>query len=227
MLERIKIFDKGNFKISSVKNLVKKIISRAKIPLMLSYSHLPTYYSFQSFYDSGYKDLKLLVFDAHADLKDEYMDEKIRGYGIKDKNLNDATWLRRLSEKINPKKIAVLGLRSCDEDELNFMKEKGIFYYTSQDIKNNIFGVKNVVREFSRDSEIYLSLDLDVFDPSIAPGVDHPEPNGIYFDQFSEIVRFIAGKIVGLDVCCLKTIKGNNQTEFLAIKSIFEILSKI
>ncbi|MEM5805495.1 MAG: arginase family protein [Candidatus Aenigmatarchaeota archaeon] len=223
LLERIKIFDKGDIPLKKVKDFVKEIISKNKIPLMLSYSHLPTYYSFQAFDEK----VKLIIFDAHADLKEKYMDKKILELGSRDIKLNDATWLRNLCEIRDPKKIGILGLRSCDGDELDFIKEKGIFYYTSNDIKSNLFGVKNVLREFTRGSNIYLSLDIDVFDPSVAPGVDYPEPNGILFEHFSELIRFISGKIVGLDICCLKPIKGNEQTEFLGIRSIFEILSKI
>jgi agmatinase len=190
---------------------------------MLSYSHLPSYYAFQAFGEN----VKLVVFDAHADLKESYMDKKIAGYGIKNKKLNDATWLRNLCMIKNPKKIAILGLRSCDEEELNFIKNNGIFYYTSENIKKNLFQAKNVLREFTRNSHVYVSLDIDVFDPSVAPGVDHPEPNGLFFDHFSELVRFIGGEIIGMDVCCVKPMKGNDQTEFLAVRSVFEILSKI
>jgi len=223
LLARVKVFDKGDVKIDKVKQKTKKIISSTKFPLMLSYSHLPSFYSTQAFDEKT----KIIIFDAHADLKEKYMDRKISGYGSKNERLNDATWLKRLCEIKNPKKIAILGLRSCDENELRFIKEKGIFYYTAEQIKDNLFTAKNVLREFTRDSDVYVSLDMDVFDPSAAPGVDHPEPNGIFFEHFSELVRFIGGKIVGMDVCCLKPVRGNEQTEYLAIRSIFEILGKL
>jgi len=87
--------------------------------------------------------------------------------------------------------------------------------------------VQKKIQEFSEDSRIYITLDVDVFDPSIAPAVHQPEPDGIYFLEFKSLLRAISGSIVGFDVCCLKPIKGNQITEFLVTRVLFEILSLV
>ncbi len=232
MLEDVRIFDSGDLKKPSLKEITertKKIIESGKIPFILGGNHLSSLYSIQAVPT----DTKLVVFDAHCDLKNEYMDEKIKEMGILgeknvvNKKTNDATWLRRLCELRNPKSIIVLGVRSGDEEEIKFMKENSILYYTSNDIKNNMNEVRLILHQFTKLSKVYVSLDVDVFDPSIAPAVDHPEANGINFDHFKELLSVIYGEIIGMDVCCLRPMKDNQITEFLTVRAIFEILRKI
>lgn len=235
LMESVKIFDRGNLEIKNYSELekisesVKQILGKNKIPFAIGGGHLTTYYTMKGFP----ANTKLVVFDAHADIKDNYVDEKILDLDFISENvqldsrMNDVTWLRRLSEKINPENIFLVGLRSFDEDELNYMREKKIYFVTANDLKKNMNEVRTALWEFTKNSNVYISLDIDVFDPSIAPAVDHPEPNGIFFSEFQNILQDIDGKIVGLDLCCLKPIPNNEITEFLAVKSVFEILSKV
>ncbi|MCD6226595.1 MAG: arginase family protein [Candidatus Aenigmarchaeota archaeon] len=218
----IRIKDIGDVKLKNLSKKIKQIISNKKIPLILGGGHLLSLYSFQPF-----QNTKLIVFDAHADLKQEFDDEKIRNLdyikGKKfNKKINDATWLRRVFDNKTPE-VMIIGLRSCEENEFEFMKKNKIKYFTPNKMKN----IKKEIEKFTKNSKIYISLDLDVFDPGIAPGVDQAEPNGINFKQFSEIINSIKGKIVGVDVNCLKPLKDNEITEFLAIRSLFEIIGKI
>jgi agmatinase len=235
LLENVRVFDKGDLEISDYQQLskvtdaVREILNERKIPLVLGGGHLLTLYSFQAFD----KNTKLIVFDAHCDLKDEFIDEKMLDLDfISDDaklnpKVNDVTWLRRLCEKINPKNVMQIGLRSGDEQEIDFLKESGIKYYTSNEVRGHLNKIKNEVRKFTKNFNVYISLDVDVFDPSIAPAVDHPEPNGLLFREFQELVSSISGKLVGMDLVCLKPIKDNQVTEFTAVRATFEILGKI
>ena len=230
LLENIEINDIGNLKLKSLEEITKqtrKIIENNKIPLILGGNHLLSLYSIQAF-----DNTKVIVFDAHGDLKNKYDDEKMRemdyyANGKFDAKTNEATWLRRLCENVNPKDILIFGIRSCDEFELEYMKKNSLKYFTSKLIETNLEAVKQTIKEFTKDAKVYISVDLDAFDPSIAPAVDHPEPNGILFKDFNELVNSISGKVVGMDICCLKPIKDNQVTEFLAIKIIFEILGLV
>jgi agmatinase len=227
LLENTKIFDIGDLKLKKLDDITentKKILNDKKTPLVLGGGHLLTLYSLKAF-----KDVKLLVFDAHCDLKNEYEDDLIRDLdfvkGIKfNPKINDATWLKRTCEFFEPKNILLLGIRSCDEDEFYFMQKNGISYITPNQIKNNPKETEEKLKNFTKDSKLYVSIDIDVFDPSIAPAVHHPEPNGVSFKEFSQLINATYGKIVGLDLTCLKPIENNKITEFLAIRSIFEIL---
>lgn len=231
LLDDVRICDVGDLRLKKLEEIserVREILSVRKIPLILGGGHLLTLYSLKSF-----RDVKLVIFDAHADLKEEYEDRKIRelnfANGIKfHKRINDATWLRRACEFINPKNILLLGLRSCDEDEFKFIQDNGISYFTSNQIKDDIQKVKQFLSKFTENSKIYLSVDVDVFDPSIAPAVHHPEPNGINFKEFSELVNSLKGRIGGMDFVCLRYEKNQDQrTQFLVVRTCLEVLSML
>jgi len=220
LFHNIRVKDIGNVKLENLSKKIKSIIENKKIPLVIGGGHLLSLYSFQPF-----ENTKLIVFDAHADLKSEFDDQRIRNLdyikGKKfNKKINDATWLRRIFDN-KKSEVILIGLRSCEEEELEFMKKNKIKYFTPEKIQ------KKEIQNFTKNSDVYISLDIDAFDPSFAPGVDQPEPNGINFNQFSDIINSIKGNIVGIDVNCLRPIKGNETTEFLAARCLFEIIGKI
>ncbi len=233
LLKNVRIFDKGDVKLKKLSNItqsVKRILQKDKVPLILGGNHLLTYYTLKAYHNLG-REVKILVFDAHADLKDEYLDKKIKEMnyvkGIRiDKKLNDATWLRRVLEWQNPKNVFLAGIRSLDEDEFSFIKDNAILYLTSSEIKKDLMGSANTLRRFTQNSNVYVSLDIDVFDPSVAPDTYYPEPDGLLFEHFKQLIEAVAGKVVGIDLCCVKTSK-NNVTEMLAVRCLFEILSKV
>jgi agmatinase len=234
LIKDLKIADVGNIKINKLEDITsktKEVIDNKKIPLILGGSHQLSLYVLKAFDEN----VKLIVFDAHGDMYDSFIDEKI-AESIEGLDLNEeegfknncTTWLRRYSEIRNPKNIMIIGLRSCDEEGFQYIEDNSIIYFTPNQIRKNIDSVKEKIKEFVKDSSVYISLDIDVFDPSIAPAVDHPEPNGISFHEFTELLKVIKGsKIVGMDFVELKPIEGNEITEFLAVKSIFEILRLI
>ncbi len=218
LVENVRPFDIGNVKIEDVGKVRKEIQNKNKVSLMISDAHLPTYYALKNF--KG----KLIVFDAHSDMYDEYIDEKIvAATNTRNKKVNDTTWLRRLVEE-NNLEVFIVGLRSVNEDIMKFIEEENIQFATSKQVKNDIEKVKNEIKNFAKNSSLYISLDIDVFDPSIAPGVKYPEPGGILFPNFQNIIEVIDAKIKGIDVCCMKD---DDVTNFLAVRSILEILGKI
>ncbi|MCD6371123.1 MAG: arginase family protein, partial [Candidatus Aenigmarchaeota archaeon] len=168
-------------------------------------------------------------FDAHADCKDSYLDEKIieLDFGYKfTERFNDSTWFRRSWEE--GIKGVLVGIRALDEDEFEFIEKEKIPYFSSEQIKKQIKKVEKNIRKFTKKKDILISLDIDVFDPSIAPAVHYPEPNGILFEHFESIVKSIKGRIVGIDLTCVNSFEGKNYvTEFLAIRSLFSIFSKL
>jgi len=227
LIEKVRLFDAGDLKIRNFEEISKKFLKirkENKVPLMISRGHLPTFYVAKNL-----KEEKLIVFDAHADCKNEYLD-KLVAFDVdksKDKRkFNGSTWLRRLLENSDIE-VLLLGLRSFDEDELEFLKENEVKFFTSIDIIRNKMSVLDEVSKFSKNSEIYISLDSDVFDPSVFPATDYCEPGGITYLDFIDIINSIEGRIIGADVCCLNPNNDNKASEFLVVKSIFHILSKI
>ncbi|MDI6806649.1 MAG: arginase family protein [Candidatus Aenigmarchaeota archaeon] len=220
LLENVKIYDIGNVNQNEITTKIKEITGRKKIPLMISQTHLSTLYAMKAF-----EGVSLIVFDAHCDLKNKYVDEKVVVMDDRDdKTMNCVTWLRRLVENRNLK-VCLLGIRSCDEDEVEVMKNKKILWFTSNQIKSDIRRAKDVLRKFSEGEKIYLSIDVDCFDPSIAPAVHYLEPNGLSFREFDELTEAIKGEIVGIDLNSIAC--SNEQSEFVATKAILKALGKI
>lgn len=147
--------------------------------------HLITLPILKSFL-SVYGDLFLIYIDAHADLRDEYLGEK----------LSHATVLRRICEIIPGENIFHLGTRSGEKSEIEF-GERNINFYPSFDLEE----LREVIGRIPEASPVYLSVDLDILDPSVAPGVGNPEPGGISFNSLLNCISMIGDKnIVGMDV---------------------------
>lgn len=212
LLDNVKLYDAGDVEFNAVNQYVKELIERKKTPLIIGGEHVVTLHSVKAMP----KGVKLIVFDAHADVKDEYEGSK----------LSHACWLRRLCESFDCKDIAIVGVRSCDEDEFEFMKSSGITHFTAKEIRESAENVKQRLQSFVGDSDVYVSVDMDVFDPSVAPAVKYPEPGGILYRDFLALVETMkGGKLVGLDCVEIRPLGENKITEFLAIKIIFKLLS--
>ncbi|MEM5867067.1 MAG: arginase family protein [Candidatus Aenigmatarchaeota archaeon] len=228
LVEKVKVADIGDVDARKIEKVVKRILDEGKIPFMISNSHLATYFSLKLFE----KDVKVVSFDAHFDVKDNYVDEKmvksvnpLKFNKEEMKKFNASTWARRSFEE-SRRNFCFIGVRSCDGFDLEFVKNKGFLYFTPKMIRENLGEVKKKLGEFCQNNKIYLTVDIDVFDPSVAPAVGHPEPDGIFWFQFQELIKEVfKGKVLGLDLVEINPIKGNEVTEFLGNKIISECLS--
>lgn len=231
----LRIADVGNLEIKNYADLekiserVKKTIDAGRISLMLGGGHLTTLYAFKPFIK---KNTKFVIFDCHCDLQDEFLDDKMieASFLENDKitaRLNDTIWLRRLCEQFDPKNIVLLGVRSGAVEEFEFADKSGITYFTASQIKDNLQNVKNRLKKIVGKSDVYVSIDMDAFDPAYAPAVDQPEPGGISFFDFQELVNAIDGRLVGTDLVCFRPMGGNEVTEFLGVRVIYEVLGLV
>ena len=129
---------------------------------------------------SVYKDLHLIHFDAHADLREEYLGEK----------LSHATVMRRILDFLPVENFHQFYIRSGTKEEFDFMRE-------NKTLKKN---PENVVRLIGEDAPVYITIDMDVLDPSVFPGTGTPEPGGIDFNTLVDALsRFKNLNIVGID----------------------------
>ncbi|MCX6820497.1 MAG: arginase family protein [Candidatus Aenigmarchaeota archaeon] len=212
-LENARVFDAGEVKMDAVEKKTKEILAEKKLPLILAKEHTITLHAMNAM-PAG---TKLVVFDAHADVKDEYEGSRF----------SHACWLRRWCEVAgdNGANVALVGVRSGDEEELEFLKSTDMKFFTADDVRRDADAVANWLAEFVGDDAFYLSLDMDVFDPSIAPAVKYPEPNGISWDAFLEMLHALEeGGLIGMDCNEIRPIAGSMVTEFVAVKSVFRIL---
>ena len=208
VLEEIKIFDLGDLEpcrgkaeetVERVKEQVKELIKLKKMTLMLGGEHLISLGAVKAF---G-KDAKIVCFDAHYDLKEAWEGSEYA----------HNTWLRRAVEVVGEENVCLIGVRTGDEFEFEHSKRMLVNPTIEELVK------------FVKGSKVYLTIDMDVFDPAYAPGVGTPEPFGMVPSYALPLIELIAksGKIVGMDVVEARPLE-DRKTEILAARLIFKVL---
>ena len=166
-----------------IEDQASEISNDGKIPCMIGGEHLVTLGQFRAIYKK-YPNVRVIHFDAHADLRQEYLDE----------TLSHATVIRRVYDLVGDNRIYQFGIRSGDRSEFEFSKEHTIMN------KFNFNGLKEVT-ELLKNDPVYFTLDLDVLDPSIFPGTGTPEAGGVTFNELNEALGLLKGlNIVGFDI---------------------------
>lgn len=169
--------------LSQIEDITAEILADGKRPFMLGGEHSVTLGAVTSVYNK-YKDLYIIQFDAHADLRDDYL-------GVKKSH---ACVMRRCWEMVGDGHIYQFGIRSGEREEFRFAAE-----HTKMN-KFNLNGIDEAVREL-QGKNVYLTIDMDVMDPSIFPGTGTPEAGGVQFTELLEAVLKLKGlNIVGADI---------------------------
>ena len=155
-----------------------------------------------------YKDITFLQLDAHSDLRDEYEGSKY----------NHACAMARIKEN-GP--IVQVGIRSMDKSEKSNMDKKRVFF--SHDIQNNNSWIKKVLKLLTKN--VYITIDLDVFDPGIMPSTGTPEPGGLGWYKVIDLLKEVCKikNLVGFDVNEMMPGK-NKAPDFLAAKLIYKLI---
>lgn len=191
-LEDIKVFDAGDLDfgignsrkvLDEIRDMTAKIAEDGKIPVMLGGEHLVTLGCIEAMVKK-YPDLHILHFDAHADLREEYLGDE----------LSHACVLRRCYEILGDNRIFQFGIRSMTREEDEFAQE-----HTTQ-VKYTLDGVDNTVTQL-KGKPVFVTIDLDVLDPAYFCGTGTPEPGGVSFKELMEAIHKLKKlKIVGADI---------------------------
>ena len=194
-LEDISVMDSGDIELrigdteavlAQIEERTKTILDDGKRPLMIGGEHLVTLGAFRAVAER-YPDVHIIHFDAHADLREDYL-------GVKNSH---ACVLRRCWDIIGDDRIHQFGIRSGERVEFEFAKvHTDMHPFSLED-------VPNVVKDLSLSKKpVYFTLDLDVLDPSIFPGTGTPEAGGVMFEELRRAVTCVCSKlnIVGCDV---------------------------
>ena len=167
--------------LAQIEELTAEILADGKRPFMLGGEHSVTLGAVTAVYNK-YKDLYIIQFDAHADLRDDYL-------GVKKSH---ACVMRRCHEMVGDGRIYQFGIRSGEREEFKFAAE-----HTKMN-KFNLNGIEKAVEEL-KGKNVYLTI--DVMDPSIFPGTGTPEAGGVQFMELLEAVLKLKGlNIVGADI---------------------------
>lgn len=194
--------------LKQIEDYVAEVLEDGKLPLMIGGEHLVTLGAVRSV-AKKYEDLHIVHFDAHADLRDDYL-------GV---TLSHATVLRRCHDIVGDNRIFQFGIRSGDREEFRWGKD----HVTT--CKFNFDTLGEVVEQL-KGKPVYVTLDLDVLDPSVFPGTGTPEAGGVTFMELLEALKKVSSlSIVGMDMNELSPIYDQSgASTALACKILREIL---
>jgi agmatinase len=201
----------------NIKKIIGKILSDKKFPIVLGGEHSITSFIIEEF-KKYFDDFSILQFDAHADLRDGYLGKKY----------SHAAAMRRSLDSlgINLVQIGVRNI-SIENGELNFWEknQNRIKTFWAKDKKQ--WKISEIVGALKKN--VYLTFDVDVFDPSIMPSTGTPEPGGLEWYKVLDILRAVAKnkKIIGADFVELAPIKNLHAPDFLVAKLIYKMLGYI
>ena len=188
------IFDSGDLELcfgsaekalSDIENRAMQILSDGKFPLLLGGEHLVTLGSVSAVL-KHHPDLHIIHFDAHADLRNDYLGAE----------LSHACVIRRCHDLLGDNRIHQFCIRSGDREEFRFAKEHTDFHPFTFD------GLEELVNRLAQDKvPVYLTIDLDCLDPSLFPGTGTPEAGGVTFLQLLNALSLVCRtNVVAADV---------------------------
>ncbi len=191
-LEDAKIFDSGDLELcfgrtelalDDIETRTREILDAGKLPFMIGGEHLVTLGAVRAVAEK-YPELCIVHFDAHADLRDEYLGAE----------LSHAAVIHRVWDILGDGRIFQFGIRSGDRAELEWGK---------QHVKTKLFSFEGLEEtiEHIGNRPVYFTLDLDVLDPSVFPGTGTPEAGGVTFKELLNAVLKVSKlNIVGMDI---------------------------
>lgn len=177
------LFGNSEGALALIEDFSTKVVEDGKIPAMIGGEHLVTLGAFKGVFKK-YPDVHVIHFDAHADLREDYLGQK----------LSHATVIHRVWDLVGDNKIFQFGIRSGEKEE---------FLWAKDHVYTNKFNCDTLdyALERVKDKPVYVTIDLDVLDPSVFPGTGTPEPGGIQFNELLNSILKLRGlNIVGFDI---------------------------
>jgi len=212
--------------LAQLEEIVDEIYALNKFPLILGGEHSLTLAPVRAALKK-YKEISILQFDAHADLRDQY-----------EGSIYNHACVMRQCLKLNGVNLTQVGIRniSVDNNELDFWQQNNknpVRDGVSNGVKIKTFWAKDMkkwkISEIlkSLDTNVYITFDVDVFDSSLMPSTGTPEPGGLFWRQTLDTLTAVASKknIIGADVVELAPIAGLTAPDFVAAKLVYKIIS--
>lgn len=207
--DSISDFDSPDEMIDTVYKITKKYISKNKFVTIFGGEHSISIATVKAFNDS-FDDLSVLHIDAHADLRQVYEGTKY----------NHACAMYEANQNTN---LVQVGIRSMDLEEKNVMNQDNVFF--AHELASNEYWIDDVIEKLSKN--VFISFDLDAFDPSILPSTGTPEPGGLFWYETLDFLRrvFNEKNVVGFDIVELCPNEIDKSSDFLAAKLYYKMLS--
>ena len=193
-----------------IETVVREILAAGKFPLVLGGDHSISIGSIRAF-SNEFKNLNVIQLDAHADLRDHYQGS----------SWSHASVGRRATEVAN---LTQIGIRSFSVTEADFLKNNRVSTIYAREIQENLSPALGAINNI--DGPVYITLDVDVFDPSIMPSTGTPEPGGLDWYAVLKILRYIFEnhEVIGCDVVELAPIGGMRAPDFMIAKLVYKMI---
>ncbi|HEX2975574.1 MAG TPA: agmatinase [Bacteroidales bacterium] len=208
-IEPIRVKDTPEKLAEAVREKTAQLLGEGKFPVIIGGNHTVPIGAFKA-YSEFYSDLTILQLDAHADLRPEYEGSP----------LNHACAMARAREYAP---IVQMGIRSMSKDEVPYLSRERMFF------SHELYADKSLYRKALDllTPNVYLTIDLDVFDPSLIPSTGTPEPGGPDYYELMHFLREVVRtrNLVGFDVVELCPNVNNKAPDFIAAKIIYQLLS--
>ncbi len=195
--------------VNEVHAITKDFIKRNKFVTLFGGEHSMSIGSIRAF-NECFDNLTVLQIDAHADLRESYEGTKY----------NHACAVYEANQTTN---LVQVGIRSMDAIERTLMDEEKTFF--AHDMVNDEYWTDKVIEAMTEN--VFITLDLDAFDPSIMPSTGTPEPGGLLWYETLEFLKqvFEDKNVVGFDIVELCPNKNDKSSDFLAAKLYYKMLS--
>jgi len=191
-LTRLSIHDMGDLELplgekkislDLIRKALRMILSAGKFPILLGGDHLITLPVIEEIVRI-HPDLHLIHIDAHADLREDYLGE----------TLSHSTVMRKVVERLGKGRLFQIGIRSGTEEEFKLARKMKLIISPEQ------VSLKSLAKRL-KNQPVYISLDLDVVDPSLLPGVGTPEPGGLTFQELLSLIKSLQNlPVIGFDL---------------------------
>ena len=211
-LEDLKICDVGDISLpqgdlegalETIQNYLATVMADGKFPVLLGGEHLISLPAVTAV-AKHHPHLAVIQLDAHADFRQEYLGD----------TLSHATVMRRIADLLGGDNVCQLGIRSGTREEMQVARSQGVIIDKEETLRR------------TAGRPVYLSLDLDILDPGVAPGVGVPEPGGLSFDEVCSLISSLGSlQVVGFDVVELSPpYDPTQQSTIAAAKLIRELI---
>ncbi len=200
--------------IDTVQKIALKIVNAKKFPIAIGGEHSITLGIVSAFP----KDIAVLSLDAHLDYREQYENEPY----------NHACAMKRISDHLELRNIAVFGFRSAERQEYEDAEKNHLFSLDAFTIhKQGFDSCLKKTATYLKGKKIYLTLDIDFVDPAYAPGTSTPEPFGFTPLQVLEVIERLAPQLVGFDVVEVCPPYDQGQTALLAARIVRSLLGAV
>ncbi|MDD3180207.1 MAG: agmatinase [Opitutaceae bacterium] len=197
-----------------IRTAAEKLLDDGKFVAVLGGEHTISQATIRAHLDR-YPDLSILHFDAHADLRQAYEGNRY----------SHACVMARVCEYMEPARIVQVGIRALSPEEAQFIRTSGITTLYAHQIRSNEEWMAAILPKLSPN--VYVTFDVDAFDPPLMPSTGTPEPNGLQWPETMRLLRQVGEqrRIVGFDVVEFAPHRGMSHPDYTAAKLTYKLMN--